>query len=199
MSLPSNVMSRNDSGRMHGYVNGDSAGTVLQNRDSDSRFPFANSGNPVMALVAFLASAIGPRVAAACAHAALAVLSEDTSGSTSQMELESTGVGVSPEDSNSSTTTQLSRRRLDDEVRLDGHLTTATEKLDGGSNTRLHWRRLSLSLRLSLFFVTVTATRATKSAPLPPSPFPSLPFDPSLSLFDFVCVRFRCGCVPRRF
>ncbi|KAL4271088.1 hypothetical protein S245_025875 [Arachis hypogaea] len=88
VSLPSNVMNRNDSGRMHGYVNGDSAGTVRQSRDSDSRFPFANSGNPVMALVAFLASAVGPRVAAACAHAALAVLSEDTSGSTSQMEVQ---------------------------------------------------------------------------------------------------------------
>lgn len=36
--------------------------------------------------VSFLASAVGPRVAASCAHAALAVLSEDGSGSTSQTE-----------------------------------------------------------------------------------------------------------------
>jgi len=36
--------------------------------------------------VAFLASAVGPRVAASCAHAALAVLSVDNSGSTSQVE-----------------------------------------------------------------------------------------------------------------
>ncbi|XP_061361861.1 SWI/SNF complex subunit SWI3C isoform X2 [Gastrolobium bilobum] len=86
MSLPSNVMNRDDNGRLHGYLNGDSAGPVHQIRDSDSRLPFANSGNPVMALVAFLASAVGPRVAASCAHAALAVLSEDNSGSTSQME-----------------------------------------------------------------------------------------------------------------
>lgn len=31
--------------------------------------------------VAFLASAVGPRVAASCAHAALSVLSEDSTGS----------------------------------------------------------------------------------------------------------------------
>jgi len=36
--------------------------------------------------VAFLASAVGPRVAASCAHAALAALSVDTSGNTSQVE-----------------------------------------------------------------------------------------------------------------
>ncbi|XP_020211477.1 SWI/SNF complex subunit SWI3C [Cajanus cajan] len=85
-SLSSNVMNRDDSGRQHCYSNGDTAGPVHQIRDPDSRLPFANSGNPVMALVAFLASAVGPRVAASCAHAALAVLSEDNSGSTSQME-----------------------------------------------------------------------------------------------------------------
>lgn len=36
--------------------------------------------------VAFLASAVGPRIAASCAHAALAELSEDNSGSKSPME-----------------------------------------------------------------------------------------------------------------
>lgn len=36
--------------------------------------------------VAFLASAVGPRVAATCAHAALAALSENNSGSASDME-----------------------------------------------------------------------------------------------------------------
>ncbi|KAL5192764.1 SWI/SNF complex subunit SWI3C [Glycine soja] len=86
MSLSSNAINRDHSGRLHCYSNGDTAGTVHQTRDSDNRLPFANSGNPVMALVAFLASAVGPRVAASCAHAALAVLSEDNSGSTSQME-----------------------------------------------------------------------------------------------------------------
>ncbi|XP_052731662.1 SWI/SNF complex subunit SWI3C isoform X1 [Vigna angularis] len=84
--LSSNAMDRDGSGRLHCYSNGDTAGPVHQVRDSDSRLPFANSGNPVMALVAFLASAVGPRVAASCAHAALAVLSVDNSGSTSQVE-----------------------------------------------------------------------------------------------------------------
>lgn len=81
MSVSSNVMNRDDNGRSHHYSNGDSAGPVHQIRDSDSRLPFANSGNPVMALVAFLASAVGPRVAASCAHAALSVMSEDNTGS----------------------------------------------------------------------------------------------------------------------
>lgn len=48
--------------------------------DTDSELPFADSGNPVMHMVAFLASALGPRVAAACAHAALASLSKDGEG-----------------------------------------------------------------------------------------------------------------------
>ncbi|XP_061372189.1 SWI/SNF complex subunit SWI3C-like isoform X3 [Gastrolobium bilobum] len=82
MSLSSNVINRDDSGRLHRCLNGDSAGLT----DSDDRLPFVNSGNPVMALVAFLASAVGPRVAAACAHAALAALSENNSGSMSQIE-----------------------------------------------------------------------------------------------------------------
>lgn len=81
MSLSSNVMNKNDNKRSHPHSNGDSTGPVHQIRDSDSRLPFANSGNPVMALVAFLASAVGPRVAASCAHAALSVLSEDSNGS----------------------------------------------------------------------------------------------------------------------
>ncbi|XP_058786931.1 SWI/SNF complex subunit SWI3C isoform X1 [Vicia villosa] len=80
MSLSSSAMNKDDSGRSHHYSNGDSAGPVHQIRDSD-RLPFANSGNPVMALVAFLASAVGPRVAASCAHAALSVLSGDNTGS----------------------------------------------------------------------------------------------------------------------
>ncbi|XP_020548192.1 SWI/SNF complex subunit SWI3C isoform X2 [Sesamum indicum] len=55
-----------------------SNGLNLQGDDSESKFPFLNSGNPVMHLVAFLASALGPRVAAACAHASLASLSKDS-------------------------------------------------------------------------------------------------------------------------
>ncbi|XP_050363486.1 SWI/SNF complex subunit SWI3C [Argentina anserina] len=85
--LPSNSSHRDDHGGFHPTSNGNSAGPCLQDGDSESRFPFANSGNPVMSLVAFLASSVGPRVAASCAHAALAVLSEDNGLSTSGSNL----------------------------------------------------------------------------------------------------------------
>ncbi|KAJ0086036.1 hypothetical protein Patl1_08309 [Pistacia atlantica] len=81
LSKPSDSSSRDDTGRLHSTLNGDLPGLCLQEVDLESRLPFANSGNPVMALVAFLASAVGPRVAAACAHAALATLSEQMEGS----------------------------------------------------------------------------------------------------------------------
>ncbi|XP_020207229.1 SWI/SNF complex subunit SWI3C isoform X2 [Cajanus cajan] len=86
LSLSSNVMNQDDNGRLRCCSNGYSAGPVHYSRDSDGRLPFANSGNPVMALVAFLASAVGPRVAATCAHAALAALSGNNSGSTTHIE-----------------------------------------------------------------------------------------------------------------
>ncbi|KAJ7965523.1 SWI/SNF complex subunit SWI3C [Quillaja saponaria] len=85
-SMSSSNLSNRDDCRLHSNLNGDSAGSCHQTGDSDCKLPFASSGNPVMALVAFLASAVGPRVAAACAHASLAVLSEDSSGSNFQME-----------------------------------------------------------------------------------------------------------------
>ncbi|CAI9115431.1 OLC1v1016333C2 [Oldenlandia corymbosa var. corymbosa] len=62
-----------------------------QDPDSESKFPFANCGNPVMALVAFLASAVGPRVAAACAHASLASLSKDDTSVTPRNSLQMDG------------------------------------------------------------------------------------------------------------
>ncbi|KAI3464540.1 hypothetical protein Pfo_021203 [Paulownia fortunei] len=68
----SNLWSHNNHERSESNSNGFS----VQEGDS-FKFPFANSGNPVMNLVAFLASALGPRVAAACAHASLASLSKD--------------------------------------------------------------------------------------------------------------------------
>ncbi|XP_050208575.1 SWI/SNF complex subunit SWI3C [Mercurialis annua] len=82
IEVPSNSKSpnpskRDDNGRLRSCSNGDLPGSGAQDADSESRIPFLNSGNPVMALVAFLASAVGPRVAAACAHASLATLSED--------------------------------------------------------------------------------------------------------------------------
>ncbi|KAG4963274.1 hypothetical protein AAZX31_14G137400 [Glycine max] len=86
LSLLSNVKNQEDIGRLHCFSNGDSSGPVHNSQDSDGRLPFTNSGNPVMALVAFLASAVGPRVAATCAHAALASLSGNNSGSTAHIE-----------------------------------------------------------------------------------------------------------------
>ncbi|CAN1234442.1 SWI/SNF complex subunit SWI3C [Linum perenne] len=62
----------------HTELHSVSNGSRAQDDNSESRLPFANSENPVMALVGFLASAIGPRIAAACAHASLAALSEDS-------------------------------------------------------------------------------------------------------------------------
>ncbi|XP_039050041.1 SWI/SNF complex subunit SWI3C-like [Hibiscus syriacus] len=77
-STPKSVIVSNGdgSGRLLSNMNGRLPGPSLQDTDSESRLPFTNSGNPVMAMVAFLASAVGPRVAAACAHASLATLSE---------------------------------------------------------------------------------------------------------------------------
>lgn len=74
--IPLNISKNDECERSHSNSNGSS----LQDPDSDTRLPFANYANPVMALVAFLASAVGPRVAAACAHASLAALSEEDHG-----------------------------------------------------------------------------------------------------------------------
>ncbi|KAF8405698.1 hypothetical protein HHK36_007775 [Tetracentron sinense] len=110
-SMSSNASIKEDHGRPYSNSNGDSAGLCLPDLSSESKLPFAKSGNPVMALVgngycqgriailsksdegkvAFLASAVGPRVAAACAHASLAALSKEdrhlvASNSIMQME-----------------------------------------------------------------------------------------------------------------
>ncbi|KAK2995674.1 hypothetical protein RJ640_006134 [Escallonia rubra] len=124
--ISSNFSNRDDS--LRPYSNGISTGSSLQEPDSESRLPFANSGNPVMTLieccanppehgidalqetlcselaqfvpthdrsVAFLASAVGPRVAAACAHASLAALAEDehlaSSGNIGQIDRSESG------------------------------------------------------------------------------------------------------------
>ncbi|MED6133531.1 hypothetical protein PIB30_029080 [Stylosanthes scabra] len=68
------------------------------------------------------------------------------------------GGRVSPEDNNGSMTMQLFRRRLDNEARLDGLLTTATEKFDGGSND-VSIGDVSLSLKSSLFLRPLTLLR----------------------------------------
>ncbi|XP_065021449.1 SWI/SNF complex subunit SWI3C homolog isoform X2 [Musa acuminata AAA Group] len=65
--------------------NSNSNGNIVGNRDfcNGSELPFSNSANPVLSLVAFLTSAIGPRVAAACASAALSILTREDSRSES--------------------------------------------------------------------------------------------------------------------
>ncbi|XP_050157726.1 SWI/SNF complex subunit SWI3C-like isoform X2 [Malus sylvestris] len=93
MSLSSNLSDKDGRGGFHSSSNG----SCLQDADSDSRFPFANSGNPVMALVSFLASSVGPRVAASCAHAALTVFSEDNGVSASTSIMEGSGQRMNPE------------------------------------------------------------------------------------------------------
>ncbi|KAJ4766320.1 SWI/SNF complex subunit SWI3C [Rhynchospora pubera] len=66
------------------YVpNGETSGVSQHDAQEASKFPFADAPNPVMSLVAFLASSIGPRVAAACANAALCVLTKEDSRSNS--------------------------------------------------------------------------------------------------------------------
>ncbi|XP_047980414.1 SWI/SNF complex subunit SWI3C-like isoform X1 [Salvia hispanica] len=62
----------------HGRSEPNSNGTCLEGEDTENKFPFSSSGNPVMSLVAFIASALGPRVAAACAHASLGSLSTES-------------------------------------------------------------------------------------------------------------------------
>ncbi|CAH8354589.1 unnamed protein product [Eruca vesicaria subsp. sativa] len=57
--------------------NGTLPGSSEQESDAEINLPFVQSPNPVMALVAFLASAVGPRVASSCAHESLVVLSAD--------------------------------------------------------------------------------------------------------------------------
>lgn len=76
-SVAPDALSKDDHGRPFSNSNGDSARQCLQDLDSESRLPFGNSGNPVMALVAFVSSTLGPRVASACAHASLAALSKE--------------------------------------------------------------------------------------------------------------------------
>ncbi|XP_047321333.1 SWI/SNF complex subunit SWI3C-like isoform X2 [Impatiens glandulifera] len=68
-------------------------GTCLQESDSEKSLLFANSKNPVMSLVAFLTSAVGPRVAAACAHTSLSVLTADGLDASKNIEqMQSTGL-----------------------------------------------------------------------------------------------------------
>ncbi|KAL3638847.1 hypothetical protein CASFOL_016754 [Castilleja foliolosa] len=70
-SKPSNLWDHDDN---HERSESKSNGFNEEKGDFENTFPFANSENPVMNMVAFLASTLGPRVAAACAHESLASL-----------------------------------------------------------------------------------------------------------------------------
>ncbi|XP_047049199.1 SWI/SNF complex subunit SWI3C homolog [Lolium rigidum] len=75
-SVSSRVQSN---GFSHSNSNGSISGSFPQSSQPGQQLPFVNSANPVMSLVAFLASAVGPRIAASCANAALSVLTRDDS------------------------------------------------------------------------------------------------------------------------
>ncbi|KAG9458925.1 hypothetical protein H6P81_003433 [Aristolochia fimbriata] len=77
IELPISSSVSSDSKNSLSNGNCDIQGVRSKILDYEKRIPFESSGNPVMALVAFLASAVGPRVAAACAHASLGSLSKD--------------------------------------------------------------------------------------------------------------------------
>ncbi|KAJ7260526.1 hypothetical protein O6H91_18G040800 [Diphasiastrum complanatum] len=53
------------------------ASALIEGPSADGLVAFADSGNPVMAQVAFLAAMVGPRIAAAAAQSALMALSEE--------------------------------------------------------------------------------------------------------------------------
>ncbi|KAK1404106.1 SWI/SNF complex subunit SWI3C [Heracleum sosnowskyi] len=81
-------LSNNDEcDRSHSNLHGHHAGLTLQDTNAESRVPFANYANPVVALVAFLASAVGPRVAAAYAHTTLIELTMDDQVATSDYNI----------------------------------------------------------------------------------------------------------------
>ncbi|XP_003578845.1 SWI/SNF complex subunit SWI3C [Brachypodium distachyon] len=80
-SVSSRVQSN---GFLHSNSNGNISGSYPQCSQPGQQLPFINSANPVMSLVAFLASAVGPRVAASCANAALSVLTRDDSRMSSE-------------------------------------------------------------------------------------------------------------------
>lgn len=73
--------------------NGSTSGAPVQNIQQGNELPFINSSNPVMSLVAFLASSIGPRVAASCAHAALSFLTRDEDSRVSSEGSHAGGLG----------------------------------------------------------------------------------------------------------
>lgn len=68
-----------DKGRKPQGINGPSeeAGPRQESAATDDLIPFADTGNPILSQVAFLAAMVGPKVAAAAAQRALEVLAEE--------------------------------------------------------------------------------------------------------------------------
>lgn len=95
--LPTDLQNGDGHGRSDLTANGNSSGFKGRDSDFTSEFPFAKCENPVMALVAFLASAVGPRVAAACAHASLGALSKDDGSSSSKALVQKDGSRLNTE------------------------------------------------------------------------------------------------------
>ncbi|KAL6642335.1 hypothetical protein ACP70R_020516 [Stipagrostis hirtigluma subsp. patula] len=79
IEVPDTSPRMQSNGFTHSNSNGSTSGSIPQSTQSGNQLPFINSANPVMSLVAFLAYAVGPRVAASCASAALSVLTTDDS------------------------------------------------------------------------------------------------------------------------
>uniref|UniRef100_A0A0D9XXF2 SWIRM domain-containing protein n=1 Tax=Leersia perrieri TaxID=77586 RepID=A0A0D9XXF2_9ORYZ len=69
-----------NNGVLHSNSSGSTSGSFPQRSEAE-HFPFIHTANPVMSLVAFLASAAGPRLAASCASAALSFLTQADSSS----------------------------------------------------------------------------------------------------------------------
>ncbi|KAG6474835.1 hypothetical protein ZIOFF_064050 [Zingiber officinale] len=82
---PSESLDRQDDFILSSNSNGKIAGN--HDLGSANSLPFINSSNPVMSLLAFLTSSVGPRVAAACASAALSILTRDDSRSVPPVSL----------------------------------------------------------------------------------------------------------------
>uniref|UniRef100_A0A7N0ZRS4 SWI/SNF complex subunit SWI3C n=1 Tax=Kalanchoe fedtschenkoi TaxID=63787 RepID=A0A7N0ZRS4_KALFE len=137
VSMSSDVLPRHPVTESHSKSNGHLTGTCHSNTDSDSKLPFLSSGNPAMALVSFLAAAVGPRVAAACAHACLAVLCDtDGSVSPSNKNPEDSGhvSGSVPENTHGNVT--KSNLQTDEALKLGGRPVSA-EKVKSAAEAGL--------------------------------------------------------------
>ncbi|SNX85135.1 related to swi/snf-related matrix-associated actin-dependent regulator of chromatin, subfamily c, member 1 [Melanopsichium pennsylvanicum] len=93
--------------------------------------PFAQADNPVMSVVAFLASAVNPGVAAAAAQSALGELTENLRKR--QNKANATGAGAGEEGKeNGAAATTADRQGDDTAMEVDGDATKDSNDVDGG-------------------------------------------------------------------